>query len=329
MALFMKEQFLKDISVHRSAIMGISIIAILLFHQDFVSSFPLNIFHYFGYWGVDVFLLLSGMGLVNSLHKYPIRIFYRRRLLRLLPSCFFCGIIKCFTFLVIGTFIIIPNNFNFINGFSLFSLDLWFIRAILVYYLLSPWLHKYLLEKTSITMTFVIILFLINELFFRVHESNSPTWILERLLVFTIGMLLTVKQNIISPKSIFIALGFLTIACTLAAIHKGDIFGNAIPWAIMMFALAFGTMAIIYIIIMIFKHIPLVILLPFRWIGAMSLELYLIHEFVFKIVKITTIDYLSNMGRLIVGIILSLLLAFLCKLATNKVTILKDKKWHS
>lgn len=172
MALFMKEQFLKDISVHRSAIMGISIIAILLFHQDFVSSFPLNMFHYFGYWGVDVFLLLSGMGLVNSLHKYPIRIFYRRRLLRLLPSCFFCGIIKCFTFLVIGTFIIIPNNFNFINGFSLFSLDLWFIRAILVYYLLSPWLHKYLLEKTSITMTFVIILFLINEFFL---ESTTQT----------------------------------------------------------------------------------------------------------------------------------------------------------
>ncbi len=329
MAKFSKEQFLKDISLQRSAIMGISIIAVILFHQDFVSSFPLSIFHYFGNWGVDVFLLLSGMGLVNSLRKNPIRIYYRRRLLRLFPSCLICGIFKCLSFLVIGTFYIFPNNTNIINMLSPFSLDLWYIRAILVYYILSPWLHKYLQEKTAITMAFVIMLFLINELFFRVHESNSPTWILERLLVFTIGMLLTVKQNIISPKSVFIALGFLTIACTLAAIHKGDIFGNTIPWAIMMFALAFGTMAIIYIIIMIFKHIPLVILLPFRWIGAMSLELYLIHEFVFKIVKITTIDYLSNMGRLIVGIILSLLLAFLCKLATNKVTILKDKKWHS
>ena len=84
-----------------------------------------------------------------------------------------------------------------------------------------------------------------------------------------------------------------------------------------------------YIIMMIFKHIPLVILVPFRCIGAMSLELYLIHEFVFKIVKIATINSLSNMGRLIVGIILSLLLAFLCKLATSKITILKDKRWNS
>lgn len=329
MVLFTKEQFIKDISVHRSAIMGISIIAIILFHQDFVSSFPLNMFNYFGYWGVDVFLLLSGMGLVNSLQKYSTRVFYLRRLLRLFPSCFLCGIFKCFTFFVIGTFFIIPNDINFINWLSPFSLDLWFIRAILVYYILSPWLHKYLLENTAITMALVIVLFLIDELFFRVHDSNSPTWIPERLLVFTIGMFLIVKQEIITPKNILISLGSLILAITIAASYKGDIFGNAIPWAIMMFALAFGTMAIIYIIIMIFKHIPLVILLPFRWIGAMSLELYLIHEFVFKIVKITTIDYLSNMGRLIVGIILSLLLAFLCKLATNKVTILKDKKWHS
>lgn len=322
----MKEQFLKDISVHRSAIMGISIIAILLFHQEFVSSIPLHMFKYFGYWGVDVFLLLSGMGLVNSLHKYPIRIFYRRRLLRLFPSCIFCGIVKCFTYLVIGTIFIIPNNIDFINGLSPFSLDLWFIRAILVYYILSPWLHKYLQEKTAITMAFVIILFLINELFFRVHESNSPTWILERLLVFTIGMFLTVKQNIISPKSVLISLGFLTIAFTLAAIYRGDIFGNTIPWAIMMFALAFGTMAIIYIIIMILKHIPLVILVPFRWIGEMSLELYLIHEYVFQIVKIAPMNFHSNMGRLIVGIILSLFLAFLCKLATSKISTLKDKR---
>ena len=79
MALFMKEQFLKDISVHRSAIMGISIIAIILFHQDFVSTFPLNMFNYFGYWGVDVFLLLSGMGLVNTIESLKYLLLFARR----------------------------------------------------------------------------------------------------------------------------------------------------------------------------------------------------------------------------------------------------------
>ena len=320
MAQFTKEQFQKDISLHRSAIMGISIIAIILFHQDFATSFSLNIFQYYGFWGVDIFLLLSGMGLVNSLQKYPIRIFYQRRLLRLFPSCLLCGIFKCLFFLVIETFYIFPNDTKFINWLSPFSLDLWFIRTILVYYLLSPCLYKYLQGKAGITMALVIILFLINDLFFRIHDCNSPTWIPERLLVFTIGMYLSVKQDIVSPKSILISLGFLILSITIVASYKGDIYGNTIPWSIMIFALAFGTMSIIYIITMILKHIPSVILVPFKWIGAMSLELYLIHQFVFGMVKIATINFLSNIGQLIVCITFSLLLAFLCKLAIGKIT---------
>lgn len=84
-------------------------------------------------------------------------------------------------FLVIETFYIFPNDTKFINWLSPFSLDLWFIRTILVYYLLSPCLYKYLQGKAGITMALVIILFLINDLFFRIHDCNSPSWIPERL----------------------------------------------------------------------------------------------------------------------------------------------------
>ena len=49
--------------------MGLSMLSIMLFHQYLSSVFPFNFFHNFGYWGVDVFLFLSGAGLVYSLNK--------------------------------------------------------------------------------------------------------------------------------------------------------------------------------------------------------------------------------------------------------------------
>jgi len=64
--------------------MGIAMIAIMLFHQYFTSVFPFNAFHNFGYWGVDVFLFLSGMGLVKSLNNNPLKIFYAHRFYRII-----------------------------------------------------------------------------------------------------------------------------------------------------------------------------------------------------------------------------------------------------
>ena len=60
-------------------------LSIMLFHQYFTSAAPFNLFHHFGYWGVEVFLFLSGMGMVHSIEKNSLKVYYKRRLLRLLP----------------------------------------------------------------------------------------------------------------------------------------------------------------------------------------------------------------------------------------------------
>lgn len=310
---FNKEQFLNDISENRSTMMGLSIIAIILFHQDFITGFPLNVFQYYGYWGVEVFLLLSGMGLVNSLQKYPTRTYFQRRLLRLFPSCLFCGILKCVGAFLLSILILIPYDTFPINWLSPFSLDLWFIRAIIVYYLLSPWLYKFLLEKPVITIAVVISLFLINGILFRVHDCNSPTWIIERLPVFCIGMILKLKNDVLSTKSLILSLVFLLTAVVIVAIFRGEIYDASLPWTIMILSLAFGTTAMIYLITLLLKRIPQTILIPFKWTGTMSLELYLVHEFVFGIVKGNTSHLLGNTGQLTVSIMLSFILAFLCK----------------
>lgn len=320
MILYTTGQFLKDISEYRSTMMGLSILAIILFHQDFVNGFPLNFFHYYGYWGVDIFLLLSGMGLVNSLNKYPIHTFYQRRLLRLFPSCIFCGIFKCVVTLLLSSLILLPHGSSHINWLSPLSLDLWYIRAIIVYYLLSPWLFKYLQRMAGLTMAIVFLIFFVNELFFRVHDSNSLSWIPERLLVFTIGMLLMLKKDLLASKTILLSAVFLIVAVTIAATYKGDIHAVSLPWAIMIFCLAIGTITIIYLTVFLLKHIPQSFLEPFKWAGTISLELYLVHEFIFGIVNMTMSRWLGNVGLLTISVIFSLLLAYLCKWTIDKVT---------
>ncbi len=305
-------QFLQDISTHRSSLMGLSIIAIQLFHQKFLGTFPFTIFHYYGYWGVDVFLLLSGMGLVNSLQKNTLKIYYQRRIMRILPSCAFFGILKTIVFLIISMACIVPDDTFQCNWGTPLCLDLWYIRAIIVYYLLSPVLYKYLQKCPYLTMTVVFLLFFANNLFLRVHDADSPTWIIERLPVFAIGMLLMVRKSLLSAKTITLSAISLLLAITIVSIYKGDIY-TTYPWTAHMFSLALGTTAMIYFMVWILNHIPERLLVSIKWAGSISLEIYLIHEFVFNAAA-TLLPQYPPAILLIISIVLSWLIAYIGKM---------------
>lgn len=84
------------LSKHRSFIMGIAMMMIMLHHLYFV-GFPCNTLALdYGMLGVDIFLLLSGFGIYFSLAKNwdkPIGSFYRRRLVRIFPAAILAGIL--------------------------------------------------------------------------------------------------------------------------------------------------------------------------------------------------------------------------------------------
>lgn len=57
--------------------MGFAMISIMLFHQPFFfDNLFVGFFHLFGYWGVEVFLFVSGFGIVHSLKKNSIPVYY-------------------------------------------------------------------------------------------------------------------------------------------------------------------------------------------------------------------------------------------------------------
>ena len=133
------------ISKHRSEIMGIAMVSIMLFHQPFIwSKYDVffRFFRFFGHFGVDIFLFLSGFGIAFSLKKNKLYKFYKKRFDRIVPICFFCGLIKY----LICT--LSPSlTFHVSRSWKmLFGFDLWFIRFILICYIVSPliyWIIKH------------------------------------------------------------------------------------------------------------------------------------------------------------------------------------------
>ena len=123
-----------NVSKARSMLMGLAMIAILLFHQEFIKGNPiLDFFNHFGHWGVQIFLFVSGFGIYYALTKSCECIpFYWRRIIRIMPAVIVGGILSC---------ILAQESSLFQNLLMLSGLSLWYIRTILILYLISPCLY--------------------------------------------------------------------------------------------------------------------------------------------------------------------------------------------
>lgn len=133
---------------NRAFLMGISILAVLCVHQSWIPhSWLLNFNRLVvGPVFLAVFFYVSGFGLSFSLRKHTLRAYYLRRFVRLLPVCVVCGIIK-----------ILLDNYGpaciqdssttsasslHTEWWTVLGLDLWFIRCIIILYLVAPLLFQ-------------------------------------------------------------------------------------------------------------------------------------------------------------------------------------------
>jgi len=101
-----------------------------------------------GFVGVDIFFLLSGIGLTYSIKKSTIRRFYYKRFRRII-----------FPFLAVGILRAVVENWGVrkfignITGFNFWTVSiysfLWFIPAIVMFYLIFP-LYNHFLKKIPV-----------------------------------------------------------------------------------------------------------------------------------------------------------------------------------
>ena len=138
----------KSLSKFRSEIMGLACLWVMLHHNYFVwpeSLDGLRRFSYYGNLGVDIFLLLSGVGLYYAWSKKPaLGDFYARRFVRLLvPYVLFAVPYWVWRDLWLG-------EGSFLLDVTQLSLPLkgvittWYIPAMAVFYLLYPLIASFL-----------------------------------------------------------------------------------------------------------------------------------------------------------------------------------------
>lgn len=160
---------IKNLSRYRNELMGLSALWIFFYHMQkpLLRYFPFegrisSVIHAIadmGFGGVDIFLLLSGIGMTYALEKESLIDFYRRRFRRVFPAF---AIVATITAMV-GEWTVI-QWVKILSGYSFFMEDmysfLWFPTAMLAFYLFSP-IYYSIMKKVKYKFAFLAVSILI------------------------------------------------------------------------------------------------------------------------------------------------------------------------
>lgn len=320
---------LNIISRYRSVLFGISIISIILFHycEDYVNAFQdgnvgsnLIIFGYYkviSSLGVEVFIFLSGLGLFYSMsNNSNVMRFYEKRVKRLIVPYVFVGIIFW------GVFDLILNkegitrfikDFTFVTFFTEGQRTIWFIGVIFIFYLVFPLVYKLILSQAGVIKTLILIIGI-----YGINYSILQLWPniyynieigIMRFPIFILGAVCAylIKNDVQNQNKIMI---FFAIAIGLA-LKLADVFVD-MPQYWSRIITTFYAIALILIVCIIVDKL--------HWqkfnsamekVGEYSLELYMIHVCLRKIMKsigVYTCEFPIYIGIIMISIILSVFL---------------------
>lgn len=261
-------------------------LGIIFFH--FGPAFISFIMDLCGLWGVDLFLFLSGFGCAYALKKYNTDRFFIKRFNRLIPTCIFIGLI---VFLLDNIF-----HIEYLQEYPLIrllSLHRWYIQVAILCYLLSPIFYKLLIQYGAKSLI-VCLLFVV--LSFAFPQTNKVQLgfirfdlLIPRIPAFIIGMYVAIYDLKMDKKKFIISSLFL-IAATTFRLYIG------VPicyWAY------FLSVALPLICLILAKFSELLRRNKFtktisliEFMGLYSLEIYLIHEYLFYCLNIFKISSL-------------------------------------
>ena len=144
-----------------------------------------------GFCGVDIFLLVSGLGLVYAIEKYDLKTFYLRRFLHVYPAFFFAafgiGFFRGWSIKEILEKVLLIRFFK-----SNIYDYLWYVPAVLLFYLFFPFYYrffkkaknKYWFAAGTIAVWYLISVFLDGIL------RRDFYGITNRIPVFVVGVLI-------------------------------------------------------------------------------------------------------------------------------------------
>ena len=297
------------LSTHRSAIMGLMVLIIILHHAEWVS--PSQLYNKFitrrGSIGVDAFVFLSGFGLAFAIKKAKrFRKYYSRRLSRILPAYYVFELLN----LLIASILLlinIPNKLMQpieswlvpIGVWVNYDSHKWYISGALGFYIIAAFMYQLLKNSRYIYLTSFFFIALTTCFIPTIaHMDNMPLAI-ERLPALAIGLtvgVMSIRKEDKYKKTLLdlIAITGLFIVGVLLFKFKGTISKGFLSqltneshvylWQSLI--APFLCILVAYSIELLNK-IHLKFIGKFlSWFGCLSLELYLIHTLISGILEL-------------------------------------------
>lgn len=325
---------LKRFSTNRTQIMGVSMLCVVFFHSGFdLNDVPiLSIFKQWGDIGVDMFLLMSGMGIYHSLSKKPDTSAYiRSRFRRILPAhLVVCG---CWFFLLdivlyregLLAFLMDVTSLNFwING----RLTTWYLSSLLVMQVLTPIYLKIWKRYPRFDWLCIPVVYMLCGIITYTPEWNSA---LEHLLVFfyripayLVG--LSIGRRICNQRSEVSAsvpiVGFALALSILVLSISSGLTPFYLRW-VLRYA-AYLPLALMLCVAV--SRIPESRILTF-W-GTRSLEIYLLHEKVLWVLSVISGRIFSDRVdcSFIINVLAILISCFCAQILHNLISHLIRRK---
>lgn len=297
---------LSDLSHRRGELMGLAMIFVMLFHVWLPKSNPLYGLVRCGNVGVDIFLMLSGIGLWYSWCKMPSLLhFFKRRYLRVYPA-----------WLVVAALFYIPDYLNtegggyspdllnlvlnILIGWSFWRVDdltFWYVPAIMMMYTFAPF-YMMLIRRHPVYRWMPVVAMLLAVMVQYYPPVHSAVGHLEiffsRIPIFLIGVNMgqwVREKRQYSAASLWLVL-LLFVMSLAMCIEFEQSWRGRFPLFLERMVYIPLTVCGCLTLVQLLHVTPELIRRGLRFVGKISLELYLIHiQFVLVYVRAWQLGY--------------------------------------
>lgn len=280
---------LANISRFRAEQMGAAMLFVILFHVALDRGDPFYGLRRCGNVGVDIFLFLSGVGLWFSWVKTPdVLRFYRRRLLRIVPTWIVVATAfylsdylgaRRFSHSIVDLIGDITINWDF---WLHDELTFWYVPAIMALYLVAPWYMRLVQSRPVyrwLPLLMVIWCVMVQWVLPIHHAVGHIEIFWSRVPIFFIGInfgeMVRTRSQLSSDAVWLLLITFLMTFGT--CLYLEQVRHGHFPLFVERMLYIPFTVCTVLVMNRIFRRTPQWVNSSFRFVGALSLEAYLIH----------------------------------------------------
>lgn len=310
--------------------MGIAMLAVMLFHANDVDLFfsPLNNLRSLGFGGVDIFILLSALGLAVSLSKREqgFSEFMGKRASRILPAYYLVMVVYTLCLMSVGRAplsAIVWNSsllYYWVHSQGAFN---WYIAAIMTFYAVTPFCFRKLKNtRHRVLMTGAGVVFGLAVSQLMIHDGYwNHLDFFYRIPVFFMGLLLGLyvyeNKRFSVKDALFHLIWLCAGVCYLFLYDKAEFY---LP---LCYLFSFTTVPVCLLICYVFEKIGTFGGKLLRLLGNNSLEIYLLNvsffsetAFLRRFLEFDSGHYIYTLITFVLNIVLGVLL----HKAVNKAT---------